>query len=122
MSDPTAAANPSAPQTERAIQSGGEVGEIYLLHFSGKVSDRHTTQHYMGWARNTGARVAHHRKGTGARLTAVAVEKGLTMEVVRTWPGTRDQERQLKRRKEAPAMCPVCAAAKGKAPKKAVLQ
>lgn len=92
----------------------GEEGVIYLLHFDRPVAEGHTTQHYLGWARKVGARVAHHRKGTGARLTQVAVERGIGMEVVREWAGTRDDERRLKNRKEGPALCPVCAYEQGR--------
>lgn len=92
---------PARPQIQ-------EIGTIYLLHFSSRVSDGHTTQHYMGWARDLKGRVRHHKNGTGARLTQVAVERGISMEVVRTWEGTRDDERRLKNGKRGTRLCPVC--------------
>jgi len=39
----------------------------------------------------------------------VVKDAGITWRRVRTWQGDRKLERQLKRRKEAPALCPVCA-------------
>lgn len=83
-------------------------GLIYLLHFERPISSAHTCQHYIGWALDLNARLGMHRAGKGARLTQVAVERGIGFEVVRTWPGTRDLERQLKNRKEAPRLCPMC--------------
>ena len=33
----------------------------------------------------------------------------IAWKVTRTWPGDRAAERRLKRRKDAPALCPLCA-------------
>jgi hypothetical protein len=52
-------------------------GVVYLLHFEKKISDHHSTQHYTGWALDLHARIAEHRAGRGARLTQVAVERGI---------------------------------------------
>lgn len=89
-------------------------GLIYLLHFARPISDAHTCQHYLGWCRDLPARMAAHRAGTGARLTQVALERGIDFEVVRTWPGSREFERRLKERKEGPRLCPVCCRAHGR--------
>lgn len=83
-------------------------GVVYLLHFSRPISSAHTTQHYIGWAQRLESRLAHHQAGTGARLTAVAVARGITWEVARTWEGDRTLERRLKRRHEGPRLCPLC--------------
>jgi predicted GIY-YIG superfamily endonuclease len=82
-------------------------GGLYLLHFSEKVSH---ARHYLGFAESDiGARVAKHRKGQGARLTQVAAERGIGMEVVRIWPGAdRNFERKLKNGKKGPKYCPIC--------------
>jgi hypothetical protein len=45
-------------------------------------------------------------------MLAVCRERGITWQLVRTWEGGRKFERQLKNRKEAPRLCPVCAGAK----------
>ena len=82
---------------------------VYLLHFSEPIAPgRHTTQHYLGTAEDLDARVAQHLAGTGARLCAVAKERGITFTVARVWDGGRELERQLKDRKEGPRLCPIC--------------
>lgn len=83
-------------------------GHVYLIHFATPISLHHTTQHYLGWAEDWKARLAMHRAGRGARLTQVALERGIDFAVVQVWPGTRDFERYLKSRKEAPRLCPIC--------------
>jgi predicted GIY-YIG superfamily endonuclease len=82
---------------------------VYLLHFERPISEHHTTQHYIGSAADVAARLEEHRSGRGARLTQVAVERGIGFEVVREWAGGRDMERTLKNRKNAPKLCPLCA-------------
>jgi hypothetical protein len=89
-------------------------GLIYLLHFSRPISPSHTCQHYIGWCLDLPTRMHAHRAGAGARLTQVAVERGIGFEVVRTWPGTREFERQLKERKCGPRLCPVCCRQRGR--------
>jgi predicted GIY-YIG superfamily endonuclease len=78
----------------------------YLLHFSPK--GYHHARHYLGWAANIDARVAEHMAGRGSRLCAVVVAAGVTLELVRTWPGGRDRERALKRRHSGVRLCPIC--------------
>lgn len=78
---------------------------VYLIHFN--KSYKHA-RHYLGYARNLDARIAHHRNGTGARLMQVVNDAGIEWSVVRTWPGGRTVERLLKARKNAPYLCPIC--------------
>lgn len=83
----------------------------YLLHFETPIAPgRHTTQHYLGFTRKSlRERIATHRKGQGARLTQVAHERGITFVCVRTWSkASCSFERQLKRRKDGPMLCPIC--------------
>lgn len=82
----------------------------YLLHFEQRISDQHTCQHYLGFTRRPlRDRIAEHRSGRGARLTQVALERGIAFIVVRTWRGaSRGFERRLKNRKDGPMLCPVC--------------
>lgn len=79
----------------------------YLLHFDRKLSH---AQHYLGYAdRKLENRIKQHRTGKGASLTRAAVEAGITLNLVRTWEGgDRTLERQLKRRKNSPKLCPIC--------------
>src|SRR5689334_487460 len=83
-------------------------GTIYLLHFDRPISDKHTAQHYTGWTTYLPGRALAHLRGRGARLTQVALERGIGFCIARTWPGDRDFERRLKNRKEGPRLCPIC--------------
>jgi hypothetical protein len=94
---------------------------VYLLHLTEPlprgVSRRGTVlvaRHYLGYADDLASRLAHHANGTGARMLAVARERGIGWTLARVWPDAgRDTERKLKRRKEAPRLCPICRAMKG---------
>ncbi len=89
----------------RRSQSSG----VYLLHFAAPISPAHTAQHYMGYARDIPARLADHAAGRGARLTQVALERGISWELVRTWEGeTRTDERRHKRGAHGARLCPLC--------------
>lgn len=82
----------------------------YLIHFDRPISDRHTTQHYLGFtSQSVKRRLLAHLQKRGSRLTQVAIERGISFRVVRIWRnGTRSLERQLKNRKEGPYLCPLC--------------
>lgn len=81
---------------------------VYLLHFHKPISDKHTTQHYLGYADDVMRRLAQHRAGTAARLTQVAKERGIGFCLVRIWDGDRSLERALKNQHNAPRLCPLC--------------
>lgn len=90
-------------------------GTIYLLHFDRALGDperpRAGARHYLGWANGEGveSRVERHRGGTGAKIVRALVEQGGDFEVVWTRPGTRNDERRLKRTGHfADRLCPVC--------------
>lgn len=94
-------------------------GYVYLLHFERPIAPgRHTAQHYIGHADNLAARIQTHERGrrynllgnpTGcARIVEVARERGIGFKVARVWSGGYELERQLKARKEAPRLCPIC--------------
>ena len=93
--------------------ASAESGIVYLLHLERPLSPDHTAQHYLGWTSDLAARAQAHRAGGGARFTEVAVEREISFCVVRAWYGGRDFERRLKRRKEAPRLCPLCGPALG---------
>ena len=83
---------------------------VYLLHF--EPSYQHAA-HYLGFAEDIERRVAEHRKGTGARLTQVAVEAGCALHLARVWPGAdRNLERRLKRWHSGTRLCPICTGSK----------
>ena len=78
----------------------------YLLHFEPAYKQ---ARHYLGFAEDIEPRIDAHLHGRGARLTQVAVDAGCSLVLVRVWLGaTRRDERRLKNRKHAPALCPIC--------------
>lgn len=90
----------------------GVPGTIYCLHIEPPLGH---AKHYLGW---TGGavedRLADHRAGRGARLTAGAVRAGCKLVVAWTKPGDRNEERRLKRCKCTPRDCPQCKAERAK--------
>jgi hypothetical protein len=87
-------------------------GHVYLLHFATPLGDPARSHawasHYIGWALDAEQRLAEHLAGRGAAITRAAVQRGIRLEIVRTWPGTRDLERLLKSFKHGPRFCPIC--------------
>ena len=55
-------------------------------------------------------RLAEHQAGRGARLLQVITQAGIEWTLARTWQGTRERERQLKRQGGASRRCPICRA------------
>lgn len=92
---------------KRPLPEPGQIGETYLIHLNEPVAH---ARHYAGWHQHPdGRRNARHASGNGARLLAVAKARGITWQVVRTWPGTdRRFERRLKNYAQSPLLCPVC--------------
>ena len=82
-------------------------GVVYLVHFTEPY--RHA-RHYTGWTVDLDARLAEHRAGRGARLLQVIAQAGIAWTLARTWEGTRQRERQLKRQGGASRRCPICRA------------
>lgn len=73
---------------------------LYLLEFSKpQGSRRHYASHYLGTCEDgrLEERLAEHRAGHGARITAAAVAIGAELRVVWTGEGGRNEERLLKR-------------------------
>lgn len=82
---------------------------VYLLHFETPIGGpRHFARHYLGTALDLDARLAEHRAGIAAAITAHCVSIGVSFVVARTWPGGRRLERRLKRQKKGPRLCPLC--------------
>lgn len=81
---------------------------VYLIHF--EPAYKHA-RHYLGFAEDVSSRYYAHIHGQGARLTQVASEWGCELILAQVWnDGTRQLERQLKKRHNAPSLCPICAA------------
>lgn len=88
---------------------------VYLICWAhqpiGNLENRHgAAGHYLGVALdgNVYRRVAVHRAGYGAAIMRAVSERGIPFFVTRTWVGGRALERKLKRRKNAPKLCPAC--------------
>jgi predicted GIY-YIG superfamily endonuclease len=84
---------------------------VYLVHLDQRLGSDHpngSAGHYLGTTINLDRRLETHREGRGARILAAANQRGIAYDVVRTWPGGRDEERRLKRQHNAPKMCPRC--------------
>ena len=78
---------------------------VYLIHFN--QAFKHA-RHYIGYTTNLDRRITDHLCGIGARLMEVVTAAGVEWQCVRTWQGDRRLERQLKKRKHAALLCPVC--------------
>jgi predicted GIY-YIG superfamily endonuclease len=83
------------------------MGLIYLVHLDKPL---HHAKHYLGWCESFGLenRLHEHRTGQGSKLLRAVNEAGIGYQVVKTWRGTRSKERQMKRWKCTPRLCPVC--------------
>ena len=82
---------------------------IYLIHFETPIKH---ARHYLGYTENLSDRLERHLAGQGARLMEVVSSLGIPYQLARTWDGGRALERRLKQRKNAPALCPICAGEK----------
>jgi hypothetical protein len=83
----------------------------YLVHLDQKLGTDHPrggARHYVGTTINLDQRLETHRAGKGARMLAAAVDRGITFDVVRTWPGGRETEKRIKAQRNAPRLCPAC--------------
>ncbi len=110
----------------RPLITSSTWGTCYLLHFSAPLGNpantRAQAQHYIGWADDLEQHIAEHLAGRGARITRAAVAQGITFEVVATWHAPLGFEKVLKRRKEAPKLCALCAQARGQRAKRATVR
>lgn len=76
-------------------------GIIYILEIKPKFWH---AQYYVGWCNPRGLwnRLKQHRTGHGAKITQAAVKAGHRLVLVAELPGTRDDERAIKNRKNTP--------------------
>lgn len=90
----------------------GIAGNVYLIHLDPGVprGGGINSRHYIGWTQKpVDQRLAEHVRGAGSPLVKAAVDNGSTVTLARTWAGVdRNFERQLKNRKTAPRLCPIC--------------
>jgi predicted GIY-YIG superfamily endonuclease len=84
---------------------------VYLVQFTRPY--RHA-RHYTGWTADLESRLAEHQAGRGARLLQVITQAGIEWTLARTWQGTRERERQLRRQGGVSRRCPICRANRGR--------
>ena len=89
------------------MSTPARTGVVHLVHFAQPY--RHA-RHYTGWTADLDSRPAKHQAGRGARLPQVITQAGINSTLARTWQGTRERERQLKRQGGASRRCPICRA------------
>ena len=78
---------------------------VYVLHFDRPFQH---ARHYLGSCQDLERRLTQHGKGRGARLLEVVSQHGITWKLVRTWPGGKPRERQLKKQGGRRRLCPLC--------------
>jgi putative endonuclease len=90
---------------------------VYLLHLSPALSQ---SKHYCGSSpTSVKKRIAQHKAGQGARMTQVAVSKGIMLRVAKVWEldtphDARVLERCLKNTHNLKQYCPICSRGKVK--------
>lgn len=109
----------------RPLITANSIGWVYLWHFSrplGNLANRRAqAQHYVGYADDADGdatelerRAAQHLAGQGAKITRAAIGQGIELTLVMAWRAPLSFEKQIKRRKEAPRLCPICCRAHGR--------
>lgn len=93
----------------RDLVGTGEQGTIYLVHFSRPFQH---ARHYLGWTSGTleerfARHLANSARRRGSALMHAVLHAGIAFKIVRTWPGDRFRERQLKGNSHSPR-CPIC--------------
>lgn len=107
------------------------IGWVYLYHFNRPLGNlanpRAQAQHYCGYcadedgdAAELERRAAQHLAGRGAKITKAAIAQGIEISLVVAWRAPLSFEKQIKRRKDMPNLCPICCAARGRKVKRVV--
>src|SRR5262245_3716280 len=103
----------------RPVITLNSTGWVYLFHFARPLGNlanvRAQAQHYCGYADDPQGdaaglerRAAEHLAGRGAKITKAAIAQGIEISLVCAWRAPLSFEKQLKARKEAPRLCPIC--------------
>jgi predicted GIY-YIG superfamily endonuclease len=88
----------------RPGERGLPEGTVYLLHYAEPLR---LMRHYVGWTSNLQQRIEQHASGDGCYTTAQIHRAGIAFVLVRTWTGTLQLERKIKR--GGPTnYCPLC--------------
>ena len=116
----------------RPIITLQSIGWVYLWHFARPLGNlanpRAQAGHYIGYADDPDGdalelerRAAEHLAGRGARITRAAIAQGIEISLVAAWRAPLSFEKQLKRRKETPRLCPACCATRGRKVKRVIV-
>lgn len=116
----------------RPLITAQSLGFCYLLHLSRPLGNlanpRAQASHYVGFADDPAGdgaglerRIAEHLAGRGAKLTQAAIAAGIEITLVACWRAPLAFEKQLKRRKEAPRLCPICCRKHGRKVKQVIV-
>ena len=81
-------------------------GMVYVLHLSKKIGGH--AGHYCGWSANLEARLLAHRNGNSSALMAEAKRLGITFALTYARPGTKADERKIKRDRGVLRLCSLC--------------
>lgn len=99
---------PNARTAFRAVRLWGVPGWVYTIHLDRPLgTEKHRAWHYTGWTDDLVGRHTDHMAGRGARMLAVATERGIGWRIVAVYPGTRKIEAGIKAHSAA-VRCPVC--------------
>lgn len=102
------------PGTHKREQRRGKILNSNVDGLGRRSQPRVNTErrHYLGGSKDIEARFQEHAAGTGAKLLAAAIERGIGFEIVRVWEcKPRDIwtiEKKLKAQKNGPKFCPAC--------------
>lgn len=79
------------------------MGRVYILRIEPAFWH---AKYYVGWCKPNGLynRLKMHRTGQGAHITKAAIAAGHRLVLVVDFPGTRDDERAIKRCKNTPRL------------------
>lgn len=102
-----------AYEWEETNANDGPTGTIYLLHFDRPMTGKKMAQHYLGWTKTVDPdpRLLQHQAGKGSAIMREVMKQGIGFTVVRTWTGTKKDERAKKNSGHLSRYCPICKAA-----------
>ena len=92
-------------------QTNETPGFVYLLHFFGKIGN---ASHYTGFAEDVDKRIKQHESGRASKFTSEMKSRGFKFLLARTWEGPKKLEREIKKLRNGPGLCPICLALKHK--------
>jgi len=74
---------------------------LYILEFS---TPMHHAKYYVGWTKNLGKCLEHHKKGQGASITRAVIKSGRKLNLVFAATVDRKIESRIKKQKNTPRL------------------